>query len=114
MLYYGVDGAGMATFFDLMLKQSEDALAAAEAEAADPSVAAIEDAIDDELASDDTDSEESADDSVAAASNIAELRTAVDSMKTMRDIYTKTIKRADVSFNATERGLEVEYAVQMK
>ncbi len=114
LLYYGVDGAGMATFFDLMLKQSEDALAAAEAEAADPSVAAIEDAIDDEMASDDTDSEESADDSVAAASNIAELRTAVDSMKTMRDIYTKTIKRADVSFNATERGLEVEYAVQMK
>lgn len=102
LLHYGVDGAGMARFFDLMIKQAEADLVAKEAMLA--------------MSESDEDAEEGEadDDQAEIAKKQAEAREAFEMMKSMRDMYTKFINRADVAVFATARGIEIEYNLQMK
>lgn len=108
LLHYGVDGAGMTTFLDLMVKQSESQLAMAEAMQGSAAEAG-------QSPEDGADATDGADDSAATeASKLAEMRTALDSMKAMRDVYSKALARVDVAVYATPRGIEMVYAMKMK
>lgn len=111
LLHYGLDGAGMATFFDMMVKQSETALAAAESMQSMDSEAVVSS---EETATEDAADGETQTTSGDSAQKVAEMRAALDSMKAMRDIYTQSIARADFSMHATTRGIEMGYALQMK
>jgi len=107
LLHYGVNGAGMATFFDMMVKRSEAELGAAEAMAAQSS--------DEDSTSDEADEEEGDEAASAqAAEALAQQRIALDSMKAMQQIYTQMIERADFAVRATPRGIELEYALRLK
>lgn len=110
LLHYGLNGAGMSTFFDLMVKQSEAQVAAAESMQSQQGEVA---AVDEVAAADAADSSENvaADDS---ASKLAELRASVEMMKSVREMYTKSIARADFAVYATARGVEMGYALEMK
>jgi hypothetical protein len=110
LLHYGLNGAGMATFFDMIIKQSEAQLASAEAmQGIAGDVETIDEATDDESG------EVSVDESsVDSDKNLADLRTSLESMKAMRGIYTQFIARADVTIYANDRGIEMGYEIEMK
>lgn len=103
LLHYGVDGTGMARFFDLMIKQAETDLAASEA-------------MQEIAAPEDSDGEDGAAAEAAAArtKKQADARMAFEMMSSMRDMYANLFKRVDVAVFATTRGIEVEYSVEMK
>jgi hypothetical protein len=111
ILHYGLDGAGMSTFFDMVIKQSEAQLAVAESMAAVAEETPDESSAEDEAGEGEEVAEISSDDS---AKKTAELRTSLESMKAMRDIYTKFIARADFTIYANQRGIEAGYAIEMK
>ncbi len=116
LLHYGLNGAGMATFFDMIIKQSEAQLASAEAtQEIAGDVETIDETSTDETAADEASGEISADEgSEDSAKNLAELRASVESMKAMREIYTQFIARADFTVYATDRGIEMGYEIEMK
>ena len=110
LLHYGLDGAGMNTFFDLIVKQTEAQVAAAES--VQSRLGDVE-TVDDDAVSDETDSSKDSGDK-DSASELAELRASVEMMKSVRDMYIQSIARADFAVYATERGIEMEYALEMK
>jgi hypothetical protein len=115
LLHYGLNGAGMATFFDMIVKQSEAQLATAEAmQDIAGDVATIDESATDETADEDSGEIAAEEGSEDSARNLAELRASLESMKAMREIYTQFIARADFTVYATDRGIEMGYAIEMK
>jgi hypothetical protein len=102
LLYYGVDGNGMSAFLKSMTRTLETQIEMAE------QMAAFESA-----PGDDGEGEEG--DSVDTGSEkVADMRETLAAMKTMETIYAQSMQRVDFSLFATERGLEVQYAIELK
>jgi hypothetical protein len=101
LLHYGVDSRGLRVFIDSMAKVAQDQLAAAEAAAA---MAGPQGA--------DGDGDGQPDE--AGNDDIAELREAMELVRSAQGAYVDAIDRVDVALYATERGLEAHYLLKLK